>query len=78
MTREEATRLDLLASEQWREACEIRAALRMQSDEYMDFLAKVEKARGMAVKIRLEQLVSDERMRLRDDFRAECERRRNS
>lgn len=65
MTRADAVRLGMLASEEWRQACEVRAALAMPSLNYSDYLAKVEKARGVVASNKLHQMVSDERLQLR-------------
>lgn len=63
MTRADAERLGKLESEEWRHACEVRFALSLPLPERRDFLAKVEKSRGVVVANRLRQLVSEEWMR---------------
>lgn len=65
ITRDEAERLGMLASEEWRQACEVRAVLGMPLPERRDYLAKVEKMRGITAANKLRQLVSDEWMRVR-------------
>jgi hypothetical protein len=58
MTREDAERLAMLESEQYREACEVRSVLKMPSKlARRDYLQRVRDARGDESADRLERLV---------------------